>query len=97
MDIKKDDWVVERGTYGYEIHEVAHVSDSLAYYKKYGNREGRIRKADIVFSGDARSAKNLHEKLRSSRALMDDERIKATERRNKRDDDLIAAANSGGC
>jgi hypothetical protein len=86
------DYVVERGSYGYELHQVSAVKGKICTYARYGTRVGNIRMDAIVFAGDEPSARALHERLKSSHALCEDERRKSHERKLKRDAEYISDA-----
>lgn len=93
MNVEVGQWVVEKGLYGYELHQANRVTGATVFHKRpYGNREGRIRVAALVFAGAEDAARLLHARLQSSKAQFEDDKRKAGIRKQKRDADFIVAA-----
>lgn len=99
MKPKDGDFVVINSGYShrrFEVRQVIRVTDQMYFYETewYGKKKHqRARLDEIMFSSPDEAAVNqLAERLKSSRALMEEENRKSYERRNKRDQDLLNAA-----
>jgi hypothetical protein len=91
--------IVYRHAYGFGMAgPVTRCTDASAYVaKQYGrSKERRLSFDDIVFSGDEKSVSRLLEKLQSSQALCNQEKLTASVRLDERNAKLIAAARTQG-
>lgn len=88
------DFAIVPGQFGWELIEV--ISTTARQFK--GNKIGysrytrTVRMEDCSFFGSEAAVRLLHERLKSSDALCDEECKKSNERRVRRNTDLIAAA-----
>lgn len=95
MSMKPGDFAIVVGQFGWELIEVASTTARQFKGAKLGSRYIRtIHIEDCKFFGGEAEARKLFERLTSSGALCDEEILRARERRNKRNAELIASAKS---
>jgi hypothetical protein len=80
----------------FEVRQVIRLTDQMYYYESEWcgkKKQQRARLDEIIFSSpDEEAANLLSERLKSSRALMEEENRKSYARRESRDRELIEAA-----
>lgn len=97
IDIKPGDFaVIERP---YNRFAAVHAGKATAAQFKasgeWSSREHTYQRQAVVYAGPQDKAELLCARLTSSTALFEDEKRKAGERRDKRNEELIAAAQTG--
>lgn len=92
--MKPGDFAIVQGQFGFELIEVTSITPRQFKGNKVGySRYSRtVRMENCSFFGPEDVTRRLHARLMSSDALCDDDHRKASQRRAKRNAELLAAA-----
>ena len=93
IEIKEGDFVVDKRRWQIDVHQVVKVTEKCFYYvPRFRTKPLRQDRQSVVFAGTSDVAHRLCEQLTESRKQQYAEETAAREAREKRDEELIAAA-----